>query len=370
MSQLWDHFDAITDHRENHNKRHSLKDIFVITLCGVICSLEHWTEIEDWAKLHEDWFKTFLDLPNGIPSHDTFGRVFSIVDPDEFEKAFRLWAQDLAGTSAGKHIAIDGKTVRGSNDGAKDTSAIHMVSAWVKENNISFGQVKVGEKTNEITAIPNLLKSICIKDSTVTIDAMGCQKAIARQIIEQEGDYILALKKNQKGLEEDVQTFLDDGIENGFDSEYDYSETVNKSQGAVVTRTTWVSTDIDWLNTRHDWMGLESVVCVQNTKVKGEKSVMERRYFICSHKDKPAEMIGQIIRDHWAVENGLHWTLDVSFNEDKCQVRTDHAPENLSRIRRMAVTLLKNEKTAKMGVKSKRKKAGYDHNYLLKVLGA
>lgn len=195
---IWDHFAVVGDPRIERQKKHKLKDILVISLCGMICGLEHWTQMEDFAKTHEDWFREFLELANGIPSHDTIGRVFAALDPDEFEKAFQAWVHDLAGSSAGKHIAIDGKTLRQSFDGATAKSAVHMVSAWVHENHAVFGQVKVDDKSNEITAIPKLLKMLSLDDATITIDAMGCQRKISDQIVKQGGDYVLAVKSNRR----------------------------------------------------------------------------------------------------------------------------------------------------------------------------
>jgi predicted transposase YbfD/YdcC len=349
---------------------HKLHDILVITVCAVISGLEHWTQIEDFAKANEAWFRTFLDLPNGIPSHDTFGKVLATLDPEAFEQRIQQWIYALVGSDTeGKHIAVDGKALRRSFDRASGKMAIHMVSAYVHENHAVFGQLKVDDKTNEITAIPKLLDMLQLKDATVTIDAMGCQRDIAQRIVDGGGHYVLALKGNQGTLQEDVETFMDDMIASGTAQQCDYYETIEKSHGRIETRKCWSCWDVDWLTERHHWPGLSSLVAVEATRTLNGKTSTERRYFISSHAGKQAQKLATLIRNHWRVENQLHWTLDVSFNEDQCRVRIANAAENLARIRRISLVLLKNEKTCKLGIKSKRAKAGYDRNYLLTLLG-
>lgn len=363
-------FKDIPDPRMIGKIAHNLHDILVITVCAVICGLDHWTQIEDFANAHKTWFKSFLDLPNGIPSHDTFGKIFSVLDPDEFEKRIQVWIHALVGsTTEGKHIAIDGKTLRKSFDKASNKSAIHMVNAYVHENHAVFGQLKVDDKSNEITAIPKLLEMLQLKEATVTIDAMGCQRKIAKQIIDKEGDYVFSLKGNQGTLEEDVQLFMDDLITKDTPESCDYFETTEKSHGRIDTRQYWSCWNVAWLRTRHNWPGLSSIVIAKSTRTMNGETSTECRYFISSHSGRQAQKVGTLIRNHWRVENSLHWTLDVSFNEDQCRVRIDNASENLSRVRRISLILLKNEKTCKLGIKSKRAKAGYDRGYLLKLLG-
>jgi predicted transposase YbfD/YdcC len=363
-------FRDMPDRRIIGKVSHKLHDILVITVCAVICGLEHWTQIEDFARANEQWFKTFLDLPNGIPSHDTLGKVFSFLDPDEFERRIQKWIHALVGSDTqGKHIAIDGKTLRKSFDTASSKVAIHMLNAYVHENHAVFGQLKVDGKTNEITAIPKLLEMLQLKEATVTIDAMGCQRDIAQKIIDQEGHYVFALKGNQSTLQEDVQMFVDDLIARNSRQQCDYYETIEKSHGRIEIRKCWSCWDIDWLIQRHDWAGLSSIAAVECTRTLNGKTSSERRYFISSHSGQQAQKIATLIRNHWRVENELHWTLDVSFNEDQCRVRIENAAENLSRIRRISLILLKNDKTCKLGIKSKRAKAGYDRNYLLTLLG-
>ncbi len=366
--RIWNHFAVVRDPRIERRKKHKLKDILVITLCGAICGLEHWTHIEDFAITHEQWFRSFLDLPHGIPSHDTIGRVFAALEPEEFEKAFQAWVHDLAGTTAGKHIAIDGKSLRRSFDRASKKAAIHMVSAWVHENHATFGQLKVDDKTNDIKAIPKLLKMLNLKGATVTIDAMGCQQEIARQIVDKDGHYVLALKGNQGQLHEDIKLFMDDSIEHERPEISDMYESREKGHGRIERRTCWTSTEVDWLRDRHDWPTLSSIAAVECSRTIDGRTNTERRYFISSHNGRCAQRIGTVVRNHWRVETELHWTLDVCFGEDNSRVRMQNAAENTSRVRRASLMLLKQEKTANMGVKGKRMKAAYDKDYLLKVL--
>lgn len=363
-------FRDIPDQRMAGKVVHKLHDILVITVCAVISGLNHWTQIEDFAKANEEWFRSFLDLPGGIPSHDTFGNVFSAINPNEFEIRIQKWINCLVGSGTQeKHIAIDGKTLRKSFDTASNKTAIHMLNAYVHENHAVFGQLKVDSKTNEITAIPKLLEMLQLKDATVTIDAMGCQKNIAKKIIEKQGDYVLALKGNQSSLKDDVETFMNDLIDNGSSQSYDYYETIEKGHGRIEKRRCWTCWDVDWLNKRHQWPGLSCIAVVESTRTINGKSSTECRYFISSHSGRQAQKIAVLIRNHWRVENQLHWTLDVSFEEDQCRVRIENAAENLARIRRISLLLLKNDKTCKLGIKSKRAKAGYDRDYMLTLLG-
>jgi predicted transposase YbfD/YdcC len=290
------------------------------------------------------------------------------MEPQEFEKAFQAWVHDLAGTTAGKHIAIDGKTLRRSFDKASKKAAIHMVSAWVHENHAVFGQLKVDDKTNEIKAIPKLLEILNLKGATVTIDAMGCQREISSQIVDKDGDYVLALKGNQGQLHEDVVLFMNDAIEKGSADLSDVYESCEKGHGRIEQRMCWTSTEVDWLRDRHAWPSLSSIAAVECRRTIDGNTNTERRYFISSHDGRCAQRIATVVRNHWRVEAQLHWTLDVCFGEDNSRVRIENAAENLSRVRRIALMLLKQEKTARMGVKGKRMKAAYDKEYLLKVL--
>ena len=311
----------------------------------------------------------FLALPHGIPSHDTFGRVFAALDTQAFEKAFQNWVADIAGSSVGKLIAIDGKTIRRSLDRAGGRAAIHLVSAWVHENHAVFGQLKVEDKSNEITAIPKLLEMLDLQEATVTIDAIGCQKEIAQKVRDRQGHYVLAVKANQGTLYDDIRLFLDDAVTRDFQGiEHDAYEQTEKGHGRLETRRCWTTGVIDWLKSRHEWAGLQSIAMVESRRQIGESVSTERRYFISSLPAHTAQRIGQAVRNHWCVENELHWSLDVCFGEDQSRVRIGNAAENLSRVRRLALMLLKQETTAKVGIKAKRLKAGWDENYLLQVL--
>ena len=366
---IWDHFAAVPDPRVERTKRHELQDILVIGVCAVICGAEHWTDVEMFGNVNGEWFGTFLDLPHGIPSHDTFGRVFAALDPDAFEAVMQAFVADLAGSSRGKHIAIDGKTLRNSFDRARAQGPLHMVSAWVHENCVAFGQRTVDAKSNEITAIPELLKLLDVEEATVTIDAMGCQKEIAEQIVDQGGDYVLALKANQGTLYEDARMYMEDGIARGFAGEQDFWETVEKGHGRLETRRVWTTSDVGWLQERHDWPGLGSLTAIERERQVNGQCERKRHYFISSHPGHCAQRLGTLIRQHWSVEVQLHWSLDVSFHEDGSRVRVANAAENFSRLRRIALMLLKQEKTAKGGIAAKRLRAGWDRDYLLKVLG-
>lgn len=365
---LLDYLRLIDDPRLERTRKHHLPEILFIALCAVICGAESFTDIEEFGKANRAWLETFLDLPNGIPSHDTFGRVFAALDPEAFEQALVAFVRDFAGDTAGKHIAIDGKTLRRSFDRAAQQSAIHMVTAWAHENCAAFGQIKVDDKSNEITAIPQLLNLLNLAGATVTIDAMGCQKDIARQIVEGGGDYVLALKGNQGALHEEVSEFFDDVLVRGFDAPLDSHTTTEKNHGRIEKRTVWLSNQVDWLRDAGKWAGLTGIAAVESQRTIDGQTSTERRYYICSGTANTAKTVGHTIRRHWSVENELHWVLDVGFNEDLCRVRLQNAAENFARLRRLALTILKRDKTAKVGIHGKRLKAGWDRQYLLKLL--
>jgi predicted transposase YbfD/YdcC len=368
-TSIWDHFRILPDPRVERTKLHKLEDILTLALCGVICGAETWVEIAAFGRAKEAFFRTFLELPHGIPSHDTFGRVFAALEPGAFERCFQCWVGALAGSSAGKLIALDGKTLRRSLDRASGKAAIHLVSAWVHENHAVFGQLRVEDKSNEITAIPKLLEMLNLREATVTIDAIGCQRDIAQRVLDGAGQYLLAVKGNQGSLHQDIKEFLDDAVARDFAGvNHDRYEQTEKGHGRLETRRTWTTEDIDWLQKRHDWPGLRSVAVMDCHRQVQDKSTVERRYFISSLPAHAAQRIAQAARKHWRIENELHWSLDVCFGEDNSRVRIGHAAENLSRVRRIALTLLKQEKTAKIGLKAKRLKAGWDEKYLLQVL--
>jgi len=369
VDTIYAYFGSVPDPRLDRTKRYSLKDIIVVAVCAVICGADGWVGVEEFGKSKIDWFRRFLDLPNGIPSHDTFGRVFSLLDSEKFMECFANWIGGVANLTAGEVVAIDGKTLRRSFDTASSKSAIHMVSVWACENGLVLGQVKTEEKSNEITAIPKLLDGLEVSGCIVTIDAMGCQKKIAKKIVDKDGDYLFGLKGNQGILNDDVREFFRyaDG-EQFKDIPHDYTETVDGEHGRIETRRVWCTSDIDWFQEKHLWKGLGSFGMVESERTVGDKTSVERRYFISSLPGDDAEQFGRAVRQHWQVENKLHWTLDISFREDDCRVRSGHAAENRAVLRHIALNLLKKEKSIKLGVKNKRLKAGWDDDYRLKVL--
>jgi predicted transposase YbfD/YdcC len=365
------HFSKVKDPRVERTKRHKLLEILVIAICGVICGADSWVDIELFGKTKLEWLKTFLKLPNGIPSHDTFGRVFRAIDPEEFEHSFMEWVQAINEMTQGQVIAIDGKQLRGSHDSESGKAAIYMVSAWATENQLVLGQRKVDEKSNEITAIPKLLKLLEITGCIVTIDAIGTQTKIAKTIIEQGGDYLLAVKENQGNLYEDIHDLFEDDQKYNFEgAPYDYAKTVDKDHGRIEIRECWTISDLEYLaniRERERWHGLKTLVMITSERRIGEETEIETRYFITSLASD-AQRILKVKRSHWGIENRLHWVLDIAFNEDQSRVRKDNAPQNFAVLRHMALNMLKQEKTAKGGIKAKRLQCGWNANYLLKVL--
>jgi predicted transposase YbfD/YdcC len=365
------HFGKVNDPRIERTKRHKLLDIFLIAICGVICGADSWVDIEMFGKSKLNWLKTFLELPNGIPSHDTFGRVFAAINPEEFEKSFMEWVQAIHEMTRGQVIAIDGKQLRGSNDSERGKDAIYMVSAWATENELVLGQRKVDDKSNEITAIPKLLNLLEIAGCIVTIDAIGTQTKIAKTIIDREGDYLLAVKENQGNLYEDIHDLFEDDQKYNFENApYNYAKTVNKDHGRIEIRQCWAISDPEYLATirnRDRWHGLKSLAMIISERHIGEESEVQTHYFITSLENDAGKILNAK-RSHWGVENSLHWVLDIAFNEDHSRVRKDNAPQNFAVLRHMALNLLKQEHTVKVGIKGKRLKCGWDTDYLLKVL--
>ena len=368
---LVEYFQALDDPRIDRIKRHHLLDIVSITICGTICGADNWVDIELFGNCKEEWFRTFLELPNGIPSHDTFGDVFARLDPEQFQRCFIEWVQAVAQLTQGEVVAIDGETVRRSHDRTLGKQAIHMVNVWASANGLALGQAKVEEKSNEITAIPKLLQLLELAGCIVTIDAMGCQKEIARQIIEAEADYLLAVKENQGHLYEDVRDLFQGALEFGFEGDpYDFARTVNKNHGRIETRQCWVITDptcLDYLQNRQQWARLDAVVKVTAHRETAMGTSVQSRYYISSLAGQ-AKTLLEATRSHWSIENNLHWTLDVTFREDLSRVRKDHGPQNLAVLRQIALNLLKKETTLKRGIQGKRLKSGWVEDYLLKVL--
>ena len=377
---LCDYFDSLQDPRMQRTRLHRLDDILALAILATIAGAEGWTEIEQFGREKFDWLSTILHLPHGIPSHDTIGRLFAALDSEAFERCFLAWVEGLMQTAEQPALHIDGKTLRHSFDTASSKAAIHMVSVWASKCELVLGQIATDAKSNEITAIPRLLDLITLHGAVVTIDAMGCQKNIAQKIITGGGDYILSLKENQPTLREDVKLLLDEAVSKDFEGMgYDFHETIEKGHGRIETRRVWVTREVDWLRQRSEWANLRGVIRVESIREKidpaggpPKRSIEQRDYITSLDHRKPrhcAARLGELIRSHWGIENKLHWSLDVSFGEDACRVRMGQAAENLSRLRRIALNLLKQEKTAKVGIAAKRKKAGWSNRYLLKVMG-
>ena len=365
------HFEGLQDPRSGNAKVHIFLEILIIAICAVICGADGWSDIELFGKNKKEWLKTFLKLPKGIPSHDTFGRVFAQIKPEEFQKRFIAWVQAIEQLTTGQVIAVDGKKLRRSHDRDSGKAAIYMVSAWATQNQLVLGQTKVADKSNEITAIPELLQLLEISGCIVTIDAIGTQTEIAEAIVAGGGDYLLALKENQGHLFEDVQYLFEVDVAQGFKyAQHSYAKTVNKGHGRIETRECWATENEEYLSLirKHQrWPGLKSIVRIVSQRQIGENVEVQTRYFVSSLPAE-AKTILKIKRSHWQIENQLHWVLDIAFREDESRVRKDHAPENLAVLRHMALNLLKNEKTAKGGIHAKRLQAGWNNDYLLAIL--
>jgi len=364
-------FEELPDPR-GRNVRHKLMDILTLALCGIICGAGDWVAVVFYARQKEAWFKSFLELPNGIPSHDTFSRVFARLNPEELEKCFVAWMGTLVSLGGGKLVAIDGKSLRRSFEHGWDKSGmVHMVSAFVQANKMVFSQIACDGKGQELDAIRKLLQLLDLEGSVVTIDALGCQASIAELIVKARADYLLQVKDNQPTLHAKIQTLLAEAaLEKMAGWKGDFYQETHGGHGRIETRKLWVTWEVNHLGDLAKlWPGLKSVALVERTRrIGGEVSVQKHYYISTLDGRKSARQFLELSRGHWSVENNLHWQLDVSFGEDQRRNRKGHGAENFSRMSRISLNLLKNEKTAKCGIKTKRLGCGWKNDYLLKVI--
>lgn len=369
LSTIEEHFSAVTDERQQYKVKYPLLDILLITLVGVICGADGWEAIEEVGKNKLKLLKKYGYFHYGIPVHDTIARIISAIEPSQFQDCFINWMKEAELSTQGEIIAVDGKTVRRSHDKKGKQSAIHMVSAFAAENGVVLGQIKTYEKSNEITAIPDLLSKLEVKGAVVTIDAMGCQKAIAKKIIQKEADYVLAVKGNQGHLSSAIKDFFSIAHEENFKQlSHQFTEEIDKGHGRVEHRRYWVSEDLSSINDlTSKWIGLKSVGMVESQRHIGDKVTIDTRYFISSLKETD-ELFAKAVRRHWSVENELHWVLDVSFREDDSRIRRENGAENMATARHITLNMLRQEKTCKKGIKAKRFKAALDSDYAEKVI--
>ncbi|MGE5138528.1 MAG: ISAs1 family transposase [Rudaea sp.] len=364
------HFAELPDPRIGHAKRHLLLDILVIAICAILCGADSWVEIELWGRANRKWLETFLALPNGIPSHDTFGRVFARLDPKQFERCFLEWVRAVSKLTQRQVVAIDGKKLRRSHDRTCGQKAITMISAWATANQLVLGQVKVKPRSNERTALPELLRILELTGCIVTIDAMGSYPKVASQIVARGADYLLAIKENQGQLYEDLRDLFVGYMEAHFDRvPHGYCKTVDK-HGRLEIRECWTVSDLaslEFVRRRGNWPNLRTLVMVRAERQLEAKRSVETRFFISSVENNARRLL-RVVRRHWGIENGLHWVLDIDFREDESRVRKDNGPENFTVLRHIAVNVLKQESSLKVGIKAKRMAAAWDRDYLRKVL--
>jgi predicted transposase YbfD/YdcC len=378
QTSLIAHLSQVPEPRIDRRKLHDLVDVLVIGICTLLCGGETFNDMEDFGEAKQEWFKTFLKLTNGIPSHDTFNRVFAVIDPQQFLECFLRWTQSVRQTVHQEIVAIDGKALRRASN--KKESVKYVVSAWAESNSLVLGQLKVADKSNEITAVPELLRVLELSGCIVTLDAMGCQKKIAREIMEADADYVLALKGNHEKVQEEVKSFLDDALAQKqaprpahakvpqAAATLESIETVEKDHGRLEIRRYYQSAELDWFADRSKWEGLKSLGMVESVREVDGQTSIERRYYLSS-LPLGVQTFARAARGHWGVENKVHWVMDVCFREDQSRARTGYAAENLATLRRLALNLLKREQTRKRGIRGKQLNAGWDHAYLGRLLG-
>jgi predicted transposase YbfD/YdcC len=362
--------EGLPDPRLDRRKRHKLVDVLTLAICGALCSVDNFVELERFGRAKEKWFRTFLELPNGIPSHDTFGRVLGLLEAWRFRELFIRWAQSLSSELQVKHVAIDGKTLRGSVDRANGRWPLHMVSAWAVDAGLVLGQVKTAEGSNEITAVPELLKLLELKGCLVTVDALHCQKETVKELHEKGAEYVIAVKENQPELRWQIAEYFDEEVlaelKRGKGT---YRATKDREHGRVETRRYWLTGDVGWLTDLESWPGVTAIGRVERVREpKQGQASREVTYYLCGLKEVEVKGFARAVRGHWGIENSLHWVLDVAFDEDRNRARMGDAQENFAMMRQVALNLIKQDRTAKVGVKCKRKMCGWDHDYLLHIL--
>jgi len=372
-TNIFSYFADLEDPRTGNNIAHPLENVITIAILAVICGADGWVDVERYGQAKKDWLATFLNLEKGIPSHDTFGRVFRWLDEEAFQSRFVQWTASICQRTGGEVVAMDGKKLRRSQEQRKGRDGIWMVSAWASENRLVLGQKKVDEKSNEITAVPELLAQLDISGCVVTLDAINTQTAIAKQIVNADADYILAVKKNQGTLHQDLELLFDGFEEAQYQSvSYQTAQKTSEGHDRQEYRQVWVVTApeyLAYLRKGTQWAKLTSLIKLTTVRVTATKTETTTRYFISSWQAS-AQAFLNAIREHWQIENGLHWVLDIAFREDESRIRKDHAPQNMAVLRHLALNLLKRDTSVKVGIAAKRKMAGWDNHYLLKVLCA
>lgn len=375
IRDLLGRFSLIPEPRADRGLRHSLMEVLFIAMVAMVSGADDAEAMEDFGEANEAWFKGFLELPHGIPSQDTFLRVFAILSPSLVQTLFRDWVSGLRTVWEGGHIALDGKTLRRSFDSASGGKSIHMVSAWLTDQGLVLGQVKVAQKANEIVAIPELLKLLDIRGVTVTIDAMGCQRSIAAQIVEQGGHYVLSVKDNHPHLHEQIEMFFQasGGKVNATTDParaVEMHQEVHAGHGRVETRTCWFTRNVRDVEQRADWAGLNGIAMIrrERTDKRTGSTSVECAYFIVANPNATAEMVARVVREHWGIENTLHWVLDMTFDEDRCRVRAGNAAENLAILRHMVMNLMRTAPGKKRSMVKRRQRCAWDRNFMLSVL--
>lgn len=368
---LLQHFASLEDPRVERTKLHPLVNVLTIAICAVICGAESWDDIAAFGQARAAWFASFLDLTHGIPSHDTFNRVFAALDPVQFEASFLAWVRAARPVLSAQVLAIDGKTVRRSHDRTHGKAAIQLVSAWATEQRLIVTQAKVADTANELAAIPEVLRALALRGCLVTLDALGCQRAIAQQVLDQGGDYVLALKENQPLLAADVQECFGQAQASGFaDVQHDAHTAVDKGHGRLELRRRWVITDCDilaWVQAAHGWPGLAALGMVQTERRLADTTTIGTRYYLLS-RPLSAQALGEAVRSHWGIENQVHWVLDVTFGEDLSRIRRGAAAENAAILRRIALNVVRHHPRQRLSIRTRRLVAGWDDAYLHELL--